>query len=267
MATDRYYLTEVDKHPDSIYCHHDLMGELLIPQHYHNKAQFLYVEGGIAYVKTDISTYFLPARHYMWIPPGVKHSIHPNSEDVMMRNLYFPVEKKDVVFYEEEGIYPVNDLLLNLLLFTNRWKGDLYKGSRNYIVAKALKVLLPDISGKNLSLSLPLAKDARLIKITDYIASHIGDAISFEDLAKRFGLSTRTLHRLFVKDLGMSFMQFFTISRMLRAVELLQDKSMPVSEVALAVGYNSLPTFSNIFYKMLGQRPSEYANGRNILSE
>ena len=267
MAADKYYLTEVDKHTDSIYCHHDLMGELLIPQHLHAKAQFLYVEGGIVYVKTEKNTYFLPARHYMWIPEGVKHSIHPNSEDVMMRNLYFPVERKDPPFYSEEGIYPVNDLLLNLLLFTNRWKGDLYKSSRNYIVAKALKVLLPDVSGKNLSLSLPLAKDSRLIKITDYIVSHLSDNLSYEALASRFGLSTRTLHRLFVKDMGMSFIQFFTISRMLKAVELLQDKEMPVSEVAVAVGYNSLPTFSNTFYKMLGQRPSEYANGRNILSE
>ena len=201
----------------------------------------------------------------MWIPPGVEHSIHPNSEDVIMRNLYFPVEKKDPDFYDEEGIYPVNDLLLNLLLFTNRWKGNLQPDNRNYIIAKALKVLLPEVSGTNLSLSLPIAKDSRLIKVTDYIINNLSDNITFSGLAKQFGLSTRTLHRIFVKDIGMSFIQFFTISRMLKAVELLQNKEMQISEVALAVGYNSLPTFSNTFYRILKQRPSEYASGRNIL--
>ncbi|WP_417370062.1 AraC family transcriptional regulator [Flavobacterium beibuense] len=265
MTTDKYYITEVDRDDTSIYCHHDLMGELLIPLHTHCKAQFLYVEGGIAYVKTQKNTYFLPARHYMWIPPAVEHSIHPNSEDVMMRNLYFPVEKNDLDFYDEEGIYPVNDLLLNLLLFTNRWKGNLKPDNRNYVIAKALKVLLPEVSGTNLSLSLPIAKDSRLIKITDYITNHLSDNITFSGLANQFGLSTRTLHRIFVKDMGMSFIQFFTISRMLKAVELLQNKEMQVSDVALAVGYNSLPTFSNTFYRILRQRPSEYANGRNIL--
>lgn len=262
---ERYYLTEVDKDKESIYCHHDLMGELLIPEHGHNKAQFLYIEGGIVYVKTEKRTYFLPSRHFMWIPAGVKHSIHPNTEDVMMRNLYFPVLKNDLPFYEEEGIYPVNDLLLNLLMFTNRWNGNLKKNSRNYIIAKAFKVLLDEVSDKNLSLSLPLPKDTRLIKVTDYINNHLNEGLLFSDLAKQFGYSSRTLHRIFTKDIGMPFIQFLTISRMLKAVELLQKKDMPVGEVALAVGYNSLPTFSNTFYKLLGQRPSDYTNGKNIL--
>ena len=262
---ERYYLTEVDKDKDSIYCHHDLMGELLIPEHSHHKAQFLYIEGGIVYVKTEKKTYFLPSRHFMWIPPGVKHSIHPNSEDVMMRNLYFPTAKSDLPFYEEEGIYPVNDLLLNLLMFTNRWKGNLKKNGRNYIIAKAFKVLLYEVSDKNLSLSLPLPKDKRLVKITDYINDHLNENLLFANLAKQFGYSSRTLHRMFTKDIGMPFIQFFTICRMLKAVELLQKKDMQVGEVALAVGYNSLPTFSNTFYKLLGQRPSDYVNGKNIL--
>jgi AraC-like DNA-binding protein len=53
---------------------------------------------------------------------------------------------------------------------------------------------------------------------------------------------------------------------MLRAIELLQQRDMPVSEIALAVGYSSLPTFSNTFYKVLGQRPTDYVNGRDILT-
>jgi AraC-like DNA-binding protein/mannose-6-phosphate isomerase-like protein (cupin superfamily) len=265
-AKQRYYLTEVDVQKDSIYCHHDLMGELLIPEHQHEKAQFLYTEGGIVYVETEKKTYFLPARHFMWIPAGVKHSIHPNNENVMMRNLYFPVEKEDLPFYNEEGVYPVNDLMLNLLLFTNRWNGNLAKDSRNYTIAKALKIILSEISGANLSLSLPEAKDKRLIKVTDYVTGHLHDNLTFSALAERFGFSSRTLHRLFKKDIGISFIQYFTICRMLRAIELLQQRDMPVSEIALAVGYSSLPTFSNTFYKVLGQRPTDYVNGRDILT-
>ena len=264
---ERYYITEVDVNEGSIYCHHDLMGELLIPNHTHHKDQFLYTEGGIVYVKTKKKTYFLPARHFMWIPAGVEHSIHPNTEDVIMRNLYFPSEEGDLPFYRNEGIYPVNDLLLNLLLFTNRWNGNLPENTRNYTIAKALKVLLPELSGSSLELSLPLAKDKRLQKITEYINEHLHEHILFSDLAEKYGFSSRTLHRIFTKDLGMSFIQYFTICRMLRAIELLQKKDMPVSEVALSVGYNSLPSFSNTFYKLLGQRPSEYVKGRNILEK
>lgn len=267
VKTEKYYTKDVDTDKNSIYCHHDLMGELLIPTHKHEKAQLLYTEGGIVYVTTETKTYFLPARHFMWIPHNIAHSIHPSSENVMMRNLYFPVDKNEHSFYDNEGIYPVNDLLLQMMLFTNRWNGNLKKGSRNFFIARAIKAILPEICETNLPLALPTAKDKRLLKVIAYLDDHLDETIFFSKLAEKFGFSERSLYRLFQKDLGMSFIQFFTIRRMLRAIELLLEKRLPVSEVAVAVGYNSIPTFSNTFYKILGQRPSDYLNGVEILKK
>ncbi|MEO4005198.1 AraC family transcriptional regulator [Flavobacterium supellecticarium] len=267
LKVEKYYTKDVDTDKNSIYCHHDLMGELLIPTHKHEKAQLLYTEGGLVYVTTETKTYFLPARHFMWIPDTIKHSIHPSSENVMMRNLYFPVDKNEHSFYNNEGIYPVNDLLLQMMLFTNRWNGNLKKGSRNYFIARAIKAILPEICETNLPLALPTAKDKRLLKVITYLDEHLDETIFFSTLAEKFGFSERSLYRLFQKDMGMSFIQFFTIRRMLKAIELLLEKRLPVSEVAVAVGYNSIPTFSNTFYKLLGQRPSDYLNGVEILKK
>lgn len=267
MNSDKYYIKNVDTEKDSIYCHHDLMGELLIPTHQHEKAQMLYTEGGIVYVVTESKTYFLPARHFMWIPAGVLHSIHPSSEEVMMRNLYFPVESNEPHLYLQEGIYPVTDVLLHMLLFTNRWNGNLAKGSRNYDMAKAIKAILPEIVKNNLPLALPFPKDPRLVKLVAFLEHNLTEKIQYSELASRFGFSERSLHRLFQKDMGMSFIQYFTIKRILKALELLIEKKAPVNEVALAVGYNSVPTFSNTFYKLLGQRPSDYLKGLEILKK
>lgn len=264
-ANDKYYITKVDTISDSIYIHHDLMGELLIPTHQHQKAQFLYTEGGIVFLKTDLKEYFLPARHFIWIPAGVNHSIHPSSEKVIMRNLYFPVEKTENEFYSKEGIYPVNDLLLQLLLFTKRWNGDLIKNTDEYFVSKALKVILPQICKTRLPLSLPFPKDPRLIKVIEYMDENLHENILFDSLAVNFGFSERSLYRLFQKDLGMSFMKFFTIKRMLKALELILEQQIPINEISLAVGYSSVTTFSNTFYKCLGQRPSDYRKGIEIL--
>lgn len=262
---DKYYIKEVDIDKKSIYCYHDLMGELLIPTHKHDKAQMLYSEGGIVYVTTETKTYFLPARHFIWIPGGIAHSINTSSENVMMRNLYFSIDADEDPFYGKEGIYPVNDLLLQIMLFTNRWNGNLEKGSRNFIIASAIKAILPEICLTNLPLSLPFPKDIRLHKIIVYLDKNLGETILFSDLANRFGFSERSLYRLFQKDLGMSFIQYFTIRRILKAIELLLEKKLTVNEVAQAVGYNSVPTFSNTFFKVLGQRPSDYLNGIKIL--
>lgn len=262
---EKYYISAVDADEKSIYSHHDLMGEHLIPTHRHQKAQMLYTEGGIVHVTTEMHTYFLPARHFIWIPAGVAHSIHTTSDHTIMRNLYFPTAVSDVAFYASEGIYPANDLLLQLMLFTNRWNGHLKKGSRNYTIANAIKALLPEVCTTMLPLSLPFAKDARLEHILEYLDQNLGEPLLFADLANRFGFSERSLYRLFEKDLGMSFIQYFTIRRILKAMELLLDKKLSVNEVAQAVGYNSAPTFSNTFFKILGQRPTEYVNGVEIL--
>jgi AraC-like DNA-binding protein len=256
---DKYYLTEVDKLPDTIYCMHDLMGENDIAMHSHEKSQFLYTEGGIVHVVTNGKTYFLPARHYMWIPAHIPHSIHPATSDVMMRNLYFPVEPDDEEFYKEIGIYPVNDLLLQMVIFSNKWSGDIDRSLKNsFQFARALKSILPEISYYKLPFGLPYAKDKRLDKLTHYMAENLQELVSFPVLARKFGISERSLSRLFLKDLGMSFNQYLTIQRMMLALQLLLEDKMSVKEVAAMVGYNSVPTFSTTFYKIVGIRPSEY---------
>ncbi|WP_432711609.1 AraC family transcriptional regulator [Pedobacter sp.] len=260
-----YYLNEVDAFNDTIYCMHDLLGESDIPFHQHQKGQFLYTEGGVIHVTTTDKTFFLPARHYMWIPPNQLHSIHPCSEHVTMRNLYFPVEENDVEFYAEIAIYPINDLLLQLILFTNRFQGHLYPDQVSaYRASLALKAILPEISLFQLPLALPYAKDKRLDTVINYINEHLQEILIFPDIAAQFGLSERSLSRLFQSDVGMSFIQYLTIQRMIRAIQYLLVDKLSVKEVATMVGYNSIPTFSNTFYKTLGTRPSAYIKIKGV---
>ena len=41
----------------------------------------------------------------------------------------------------------------------------------------------------------------------------------------------------------MSFIQYFTIRRIIKSIELLLENKLTVNEVANAVGYNSVPHF------------------------
>ncbi|WP_270088304.1 helix-turn-helix transcriptional regulator [Sphingobacterium sp. SYP-B4668] len=263
---DRYYMTEVDAFEDSIYCHHKVMGEKFIAEHVHQKGQFLYTEGGVVFLKTDNKSFFLPARHYIWIPGGVRHSIHPSSPEVIMRNLYFPKFETDTVFFDKVNIYPVNDLLIELIMFTNRWNGNIFPVEEpKYSIAKAFKLLLPELSQTELPLALPYPNHQKLKDIITYLDSRIEENVGFKEIAKQFDISERTLARLFQKELNMSFIQYYTILRMLKALKLLLDDKLSVNEVALKVGYSSLPTFSNTFNKIVGVRPSEYVKHKNHL--
>lgn len=266
LYIDKYYITEVDTFEDSIYCHHAMMREGIIIEHSHKKDQFLYTEGGIVFLRTEDKSYFLPARHYIWIPAGVKHSIHPSSPDVVMRNLYFPKFTNDTTFYDKINIYPVNDFLIEFIMFTNRWTGNILPSEDSkYSIAKAFKLILPEVSQTELPLALPYPKNPKLIDIIKFLESKLDENVSFKELAKKFDISERTLARLFQRELNMSFIQYYTILRMLTALKLLLDEKLSVNETAMRVGYSSLPTFSNTFYKIIGIRPSEYIKNKNLL--
>lgn len=260
----KYYMTEVDVDPTSIYCFHDTMGELLIPRHTHQKAQLIYTKGGVVHIHTPGHTYFIPPRHFMWIPSGVEHSISSSTEKAIMRNLYFPAQANELPFYEQEGVYMMDELLLNLILYTEKWRGDISTTNRNYPIALAIKSILPDICNTALPLSLPYPSNERLKKIITYMETHLHEQISYQRLARKFGFSERTLNRLFQKETGMSFIKYFTIQKMLRAIELLLNGAYTINEVAFEVGYSSAPTFSNTFFKLLGQRPSDYLTKREL---
>lgn len=263
---NKYYMTEVDAFEDSIYCHHALMGDSYIGEHIHKKGQFLYTEGGVVFLKTASKSYFLPARHYIWIPAGVKHSIHPSSSNVVMRNLYFPTYETDTDFYDKINIYPVNDLLIELIMFTNRWNGNIFPVEEpKYSIAKAFKLILPELSQLELPLALPYPQHPKLKAIVSYLEENISENVNFKNMSQKFDVSERTLARLFQKELSMSFIQYYTILRMLTALKLLLDERLSVNEVALKVGYSSLPTFSNTFNKVIGVRPSDYVKHKHTL--
>lgn len=260
-----YFLTEVDGQYDTIYCAHSLMGEKDIPAHQHFKSQFLYVEGGVVYVDIAKKTYLLPPRHYMWIPAGIIHSIHPGSPGVTMRNLYFPKKNLESEFYNTLGIYPVNDLVLQMICFSNRWNGNIdVSDGTSFHFAIALKGVLPEISPYRSPLAIPFARDKRLVRITKFMKANLSEPLAFLQIAQKFGLSERTLSRLFKDDTGFTFSQYFTLVKVIGALQLLPE-GKSVKEVATAVGYSSVPTFSNTFYKLLGVRPSLYLNNRDVL--
>ena len=71
------------------------------------------------------------------------------------------------------------------------------------------------------------------------------------------GASERTLARLFRSETGMTFAAWRQQLRLIRALELLAEGTA-VTEVALAVGFDSPSSFIAMFRRSLGTTPSRY---------
>ncbi len=258
----------VDRYNGGAYFFHLATGEIDTKKHRHNKCQFAYAEGGYLYIEIGAKVWFLPARHYMWIPSGIEHRIWSHSTTVKMFTIYFDAREGEPDFYERTGIYFVNDLLREMILFTSDWEGFIGKEFYNrYTFAMAIKAILPDINTGHsvLPFNMPLPKDKRLVEVDCYLRSHLDEPLSIEALANKFGMAGRTLSRLFRQDIGMSYVQFLKNIRMIRAFELLVENKTSIREIAFQLGYSSVPTFSNIFYQSTGIRPTGYLESRTRL--
>ncbi len=252
------YLTNIDLFQDSIYLINQKQ-EQTFPYHHHLKGQFTYIEGGISYLNTRDKAYFLPARHYIWIPPQLEHFVLHTSSTLKVANIYF-TDEDDLKhpFFSKMGIYPVNDLLLEMLIFTERWSQTIRPGGFDYEFLMTLKHLLPEISQHPLPIALPTTHHERLVPVLEYLQRNVSQPLHLPEVAYEFGTSARTLSRLFHQELDMSFLQYVKMYRIIRAIEDLLQTDKSITEIAYDVGYTSLATFSNTFLQMVNRRPAEF---------
>jgi len=87
---------------------------------------------------------------------------------------------------------------------------------------------------------------------------------SVEELAERVGICSRQLRRLFVARTGATPIVVHTTRRMLLAKQLLTETSLPVTQVALAAGFNSLRRFNAAFLEGCGMAPTAIRRQRGI---
>ncbi len=130
-------------------------------------------------------------------------------------------------------------------------------------VARKLQVLLDElVAAQPCPLGLPDARDPRLQKVTLALSESPSDPRSARQWASVAGVSVKTLERLFLSEMGMTFSEWRRQLRLIIAAELL-ERGEDVTSVALTVGYNSLSAFIEMFKKALGVPPGTFRRSEN----
>jgi AraC family transcriptional regulator, regulatory protein of adaptative response / DNA-3-methyladenine glycosylase II len=88
-------------------------------------------------------------------------------------------------------------------------------------------------------------------------AVRVGAAVRMPALAGRLGVTERHLRRVFAQAHGVSPIDYLTTQRLLQAKQLLTDTDLPVTEVALACGFESLRRFNAVFAEQVRLKPTE----------
>jgi AraC-like DNA-binding protein len=101
--------------------------------------------------------------------------------------------------------------------------------------------------------TLPALRRARDLIDRDY-----ADLLDLDALAREAGYSKYHFARAFAAAYGEPPRAYLTRRRIERAKELLRAGNLSVTEVCLAVGFESLGSFSARFRQLVGQTPSDY---------
>ncbi|MCB1380795.1 MAG: GlxA family transcriptional regulator [Alphaproteobacteria bacterium] len=103
--------------------------------------------------------------------------------------------------------------------------------------------------------------DPRLVAALELMESHTGEALRRSETARRIGLSTRQLDRLFSERMQRSYAAHYRQIRLARARDLLRQSAISITEIALACGFSSASHFNRAYRDSFGVTPAAERRG------
>ncbi|NBK20623.1 MAG: response regulator [Spirochaetia bacterium] len=98
-----------------------------------------------------------------------------------------------------------------------------------------------------------------MVNAESYLAKNFWqNSISLKEVADHVQVTSQHLSRLFKSSLNVTFVEYLTVLRVQKALELLKDSEKKIYEVAEEVGYSSQHYFCTAFKRVLHLSPQEY---------
>lgn len=104
----------------------------------------------------------------------------------------------------------------------------------------------------------PGQTQAALGRAMTYIETHLSERLTVGAIARTANLSTRSLMRLFRKQVGATVVDFILRRRVARAKQFLQQGGRTCAEVAFECGFGSVQHFNRIFRRLENASPTEW---------
>lgn len=226
--------------------------EQALAPHAHPWPQLVLATEGVLTVSTSDGHWVVPPARAVWIPARFEHAVRTTGH-VWMRTVYpSPVTARGLP--ETCRVVSVTPLLRELIREVVRI--GMLRSTRPE-EARLAGVLMDQLRlFREEPLRVTWPRDPRARRVADRARAELDTARPLAELASGSGASPRTVERLFRAETGLPFGRWLARVRCLYALERLAAGDS-VTEVALAVGYDSTSAFIAMFKRTLGHTPGQ----------
>lgn len=222
--------------------------------HTHSKHQLLYSFSGTIHLETQTDVWLLPPQRAAWIRSGIRHAT--TLKNVRAHSLYFSLGQFSSLSPGIQ-IISVTPLVREMISYAMQWQvNGMAPGRFGRQYFSVLAEVLRRHANHEQNFRLPRPVSRGMQEAVDAFLEDVAEA-RLELAARRAKLSTRTFRRKFQCETGMAWKEFVHNARMLKAMELLTG-GMNVTEVSLAVGFESLSAFCKAFRIFTRETPLEF---------
>lgn len=197
----------------------------------------------------------------IYLPPGAKHEFESSAKAEGER-LIVLIEGKTWDRFEgaklAPGAGPASQLAKELLFHLLLHPKSKAVGALVETLVRTLSETLTEAVGEISDHLGGKASDPRVRRALAEIERSYREKFSMASLARKSGMSVRSLNRLFLEELGVTPGQVLVRRRVEEAKRRLRARGVSVTDVADEVGYQSLSQFIEVFRRVTGSLPSEW---------
>jgi len=254
--------------------------EYVIPWHWHEELEIIYVKAGTLKVQIPAKSFFLRTGNCIIINSGILHYAAANPACEINSLVFSPglVTGNDDSVFAKKYVGPLisctsfNEYLLKpeenkdiIDNFVNAFEA-LSNNAPGYefIVRENLSAICfflyqqynPELAPENTGLN---QDTLRIQKMLAYIHSRFSEHLTLSDIAKAADIGERECLRCFQRTIQISPMQYLLKYRIMQGAGfLIKNPADSISEIAALCGFDSPSHFSKIFRRFYNCTPKEY---------
>lgn len=220
--------------------------------HRHRKGQLIYPQSAPYRVRFKDGIWYGGRYLAIWIPPGIWHTVE-SANNVWVRNVYIDTQQV-VQMPETVSVVQVSVLLDTLLAQAEQWQHDTHCCAEYHRLWPVIIDQLRYAAVVN-EFYLPISQHSKLKHVIEQMQATPDINIGLDELADKVHISTRTLARLFISELGLNFSSWRQRLIVMEAIARLSS-GQSVIRVATDLGYTSQSAFTAMFRRVTGKCPA-----------